>query len=124
MRLTKIEQFKPLVGKEIIAIGTGNNARNGGIERTFIVNSVARKYVNLSGINFCPKTGAKQKSIAAGYGGNAGFMFFASQSDADDYMTEVEKREELRQLTRSYSDWTKNLSIFDVYQLIVKIKGD
>ena len=124
MRLTKIEQFKQLLGKEIIAIGTGNNARNGGIKRTFAVNSVGRKYVNLNGVNYLPETGATQKAIAAGYSYNAGFMFFKSQSDADDYIFDYEKRDELRCVARSAYDWTKNLSTSDVIALLLKIKGD
>lgn len=91
MILDNIEKFKPLVGKNIYAKPTGNNARRTTNERIdqFTVESVARKYVKLnsgySSDNYCPQTGATQKAINSDYVGNAGYIFFDSKESIDYY---------------------------------------
>ena len=95
-------------GKIIYAIPTGNNARSyekddGPI--SFLVKKVKRKYVDLSQVYhdgsygrimpFHPTTGATQQMIAAGYGGNAGYMFFKTKDDVSRHWLESGMRRDI-----------------------------
>lgn len=109
MILDNIEKFKPLVGKNIYAKPTGNNARRGSVGRIdeFTVESVARKYVKLScgyfSENYCPKTGATQKAINSDYVGNAGYIFFDSKESIDYYNRIEELRSKVEVAARRFS---------------------
>lgn len=91
MILDSIDKFKPLIGEKIFAMPTGNNARYKDKDyiEEFTVDSVGRKYVKLTGLysgtNYCPKSGATQSEINAGYGCNAGYRFFKTKIDIESY---------------------------------------
>lgn len=95
----RIEITKDHVGKVVFGYPTGNNARR-GVEKQelkqFEVVGFGRKYarVMLYGYETSvhPKTGATQNSINQGFGGNAGYMFFECQCDADDYLKAADFR--------------------------------
>jgi hypothetical protein len=81
-----------VVGKTIYAIPTGNNVR---IEKgivTFKVISVKRKYVELQHQFYSvtalydPKTGATQSEMQAGYGSDAGYIFFKTENSYKEYI--------------------------------------
>ena len=83
---------KTMVGNVVYGIPTGNNATRGVARQSaevFHVVSIARKYVELredgwtQTRKYCPSTGATQEAIKLGYGGNAGYVFFASLDDVD-----------------------------------------
>ncbi len=92
---------KDLVGKNIYAIPTGNNAR-GKSEKieTFRVLSVAKRYASLAYVDdggkvwspndYCTMTGATKKSVNAGYTHNAGYKFFETLDALADYRHFVE----------------------------------
>lgn len=97
---------KDTIGKEIYAIPTGNNAR-GNPDKivTFKCVSVGKVYVGLSYVfsdgttgcedKYLPSSGATQKSINSGYGGNAGYVFFETLDDLADYRTLKELQKSL-----------------------------
>jgi hypothetical protein len=85
-----------MIGMEVYAIPTGNNARGTGDKiTTFKVMSVGRVYAGLSVVfdaggigtenNYLPESGATQKAIRNGYGGNAGYKFFLTLDELADY---------------------------------------
>ena len=94
---------KEMIGKEIYAIPTGNNARGAGDKIfTFKVMSVGRVYVGLSIVydgfignenKYCPQGGATQKAINSGYAGNSGYKFFESLDELADYRHTLELRD-------------------------------
>lgn len=84
MRLSKIEQFKDLIGKDIYCTPTGNAARRGSVPFEIMkLISVGRKYLKLEtkfGIKeLRAEDGASRESVNSGYGGNSGYMFFDSE---------------------------------------------
>ncbi len=106
-----MEFTKETIGKEIYAIPTGNNARGAGDKiTTFKVMSVGRVYVGLSAVyadgiigseyKYNPKSGATQKSINNGYGGNAGYRFFESLDSLADYRYFIELASKLDEKLR------------------------
>lgn len=118
--LSTIEDFKPLVGKLVYAKSTGNNVRYGRA-KVMMVTAVKRKYVELDGVSFCPKTGATQDAINSGYGCNAGYKFFADKESIDKYEQDINVRKQLKELTGSFSGWISRLDIEDVEYLIKKL---
>lgn len=92
---------KDLVGKNIYAIPTGNNAR-GKSEKieTFKVISVAKRYASLAPVDdkgnawtpddYCTMTGATKKSVNSGYTHTAGYKFFETLDALADYRHFVE----------------------------------
>lgn len=109
MQLKTINDFKTLpLGAEIYAIPTGNNARRwDGKCVMFKLTSVKRKYVGLTRYNletmYDPLSGASQQEVSSGYGNNAGYKFFGSESTTDEYLTLSKKRDKLGSLVRQYS---------------------
>lgn len=89
-----IEITKSHIGKTVYGYPTGNNAQR-GVEMQklveFPVVGFGRKYAKV--IHFgrecsiCPKTGAYHDQIKSGYGGNAGYLFFDSPEDSDEYIS-------------------------------------
>ena len=95
-----IEITKYHIGKAVYGYPTGNNARRGvDVQQLveFQVVGFGRKYAKVVRFgheqSICPKTGALQDQINSGYGGNAGFMFFESAADAEEYVNFVKLRE-------------------------------
>lgn len=96
----RIEITKDHVGKVVFGYPTGSNARR-GVEKQelkqFEVVGFGRKYarVMLCGheTSVHPKTGVTQNSINQGFGGNAGYIFFECQCDADDYLKDLKALE-------------------------------
>lgn len=91
----RITITKDHVGKTVYGYPTGNNARRGVDKQDLIEFSVVgfgRKYAKVLRIGGCfevsidPKSGATQQAVSSGYGGNAGYIFFESQSDCDNYI--------------------------------------
>lgn len=88
---------KEIIGERIAAVPTGNNAPRRGRApiAVFQVIAVGRKYVllkdQLTGREdrYCMETGATEDSIRRGYCGNAGFLFFKSEEDAERYQAKV-----------------------------------
>ena len=88
----RIEITKEHVGSVVFGCPTGNNAIRGvDVQKVIEFNVVGfgRKYAKVrraySGcydISIDPLTRATQAEINSGYGGNAGYMFFESESDA------------------------------------------
>lgn len=89
-----IEITKSHIWKTVYGCPTGNNARR-GIERQklveFPVVGFGRKYAKVIQFgredSICPKTGAYHDQIKSGHGGNAGYLFFESPEDADEYIS-------------------------------------
>lgn len=91
---------KSLEGKMIYAIPTGNNGRRSDRILVFKVVKVKRKFIELDRFynnkattfteNYCPDTGATQKQIASGYGGNAGYKFFRLEEEANEHIEHSE----------------------------------
>jgi hypothetical protein len=91
----RITITKDHIGKIVYGYPTGNNARRGVDKQVLVEFSVVgfgRKYAkifrnggNLE-LSIDPHTGATQEAISSGYGGNAGYMFFESESDCDEYL--------------------------------------
>jgi len=85
----EIKDFKGL--EKVYAIPTGNNARRNKEHSVFTVHGIGRKYVELSigdrefVQKYCPKTGATSDAISSGHGGNAGYIFFPSEKDMNDW---------------------------------------
>ena len=95
-------------GNIIYALPTGNNARRLPKDHDpikFMVKKVKRKYVDLVRVYddgtevdigpVHPRTGATQHMINAGYGGNAGYMFFKSKYDIFKHSVEVKMRKDI-----------------------------
>jgi hypothetical protein len=91
----RITITKDHIGKTVYGYPTGNNARRGVDKQElteFSVVGFGRKYakVLIGGMSFDvsidPTSGATQQAISSGYGGNAGYIFFESQSDCDNYI--------------------------------------
>lgn len=128
----RIEVTKEFVGKTIFAIPTGNNARRGkerqDIEQ-FEVISFARKYMTVKRVNgyqeisMCPKTGATQESIRAGYGGNSGYIFFTSYEDAENFQLESELRSKAYKLLSNFNS-TSKLSIETIHKIIEELESE
>lgn len=106
---------KEMIGKEIYAIPTGNNARGVNPDKivTFKVTSVGRTYVGLQVImdgrsggedKYHSANGATQKSINSGYSGNAGYRFFESLDALADYR-------HLQDLAKSLNEKLKYLRV-------------
>lgn len=125
----RIEITKEHVGKKVYAIPTGNNARR-GVERQDIVEFdvvwFGRKYARVirygRECGICPKTGAWHESIASGYGGNAGYVFFESPSDAVDYQDECDLRFKASRLLSGFGVSSK-LSIGLIKQIIAELEA-
>lgn len=90
MIIDSIEKFKGL--SEVYAIPTGNNARyHQDSVKKFKVLGIGRKYVELTSESgsfadkYKPESGATQSAINAGYGINAGYMFFDSLDAVNKY---------------------------------------
>ena len=88
-----IEITKDHIGKTVYGYPTGNNARRGvDVQKLveFPVVGFGRKYAKVMRFgredSVCPKTGAYHDQIKTGYGGNAGYMFFESAADAEEYV--------------------------------------
>lgn len=128
----RIEVTKEFVGKTIFAIPTGNNAKRGkerqDIEE-FEVISFARKYMTVKRVNgyqeisMCPKTGATQEAIRTGYGGNAGYFFFASYKDAENFQLEAELRSKAYKLLSNFNS-TSKLSIDTIHKIIEELESE
>lgn len=129
MRLETIDQFKPLVGKVICAIPTGNNARHNKDTITeFKVLSVKRKYVSLASIyddiegradNYSPKSGATQDAINSGFGGNSGYIFFDTKEAVTAYKEHNENISKIKKLTSySYGSILNDLSNDDALLIL------
>ena len=125
----RIEITKEHVGKKVYAIQTGNNARR-GVDRQEIVEfdvvGFGRKYAMVISYGrecgICPKTGAWQESIASGYGGNAGYVFFESPSDAVDYQDELDLRLKALRLLSGFGASSK-LSIGLIKKIIAELEA-
>ena len=125
----RIEITKEHVGKKVYAIPAGNNARR-GVDRQEIVEfdvvGFGRKYARVirygGECGICPKTGAWQESIASGYGGNAGYVFFESPSDAVDYQDEFDLRLKALRLLRGFGASSK-LSIGLIKKIIAELEA-
>lgn len=126
----RIEVTKDSVGKIVFALPTGNNAKRGkerqDIER-FEVISFARKYMTVKRVNgyqeitMCPKTGATQEAIRTGYGGNSGYIFFASYEDAENFQLESELRSKAFRLLSNFNS-TSRLSIETISKIIEELE--
>ena len=125
----RIEITKEHVGKKVYAIPTGNNARR-GVDRQEIVEfdvvGFGRKYARVirygRECGICPKTGAWQESIASGYGGNAGYVFFESTSDAVDYQDELDLRLKALRLLSGFGA-SSRLSIGLIKKIIAELEA-
>ena len=104
---------KEMIGREIYAIPTGNNARGAGDRvATFKVASVGRVYVGLSQVyvdgtvghenKYATENGSTQKAINSGYAGNAGYRFFETLDDLADYRHLQELRKSLDEKLRHF----------------------
>jgi len=89
---------KELEGSIIFATPRGNAARGcAGDVYEFKVIKVKRKYVEMLRLpygqpnNYCPKSGATQLQINAGYGSNSGYRFFPSRQAIVDHKLHIEK---------------------------------
>lgn len=111
------------VGQIIYAIPTGNNARYSKEVKQFRVEKIKRKYVDLLDScywddkykptnAYCIKTGATQKEINAGYGCNAGYMFFESLEAIELYKNRNELAEIVRRKLRF--EYFRNYSLEDL----------
>lgn len=126
----RIEVTKEFVGKTIFALPTGNNAKRGkerqDIEQ-FEVISFARKYMTAKRVNgyqeisMCPKTGATQEAIRTGYGGNSGYIFFASYEDAENFQLESELRSKAYRLLSSFNS-TSKLSLETIHKIVEELE--
>lgn len=101
----EIKDFKGL--EKVYAIPTGNNARRSKDHSVFDVHGIGRKYVELSigehGFvqKFCPTTGATVDAIRSGHGGIAGFIFFASEKDMNDWQKKRQRHLAVKDFCRS-----------------------
>lgn len=133
--LTTIEDFKPLVGRDILALPTGNNARGGkGKEPVkFHVNSVGRKYVKLSqyysdgkglmrSVAYCPRRGCTQEAANSGFGLNEGYDFFATEEGVNSHIKQCEMKNEINQYFRGMNSLSE-ASFRDVETIYNIIKG-
>jgi len=105
-----MEFTKEHEGKIIYARPTGNAARRwDGNLKEFEVVKVKRKYVEMrinGGVftdNYCPKTGATQSAINAGYTTNSGYLFFESKDDYRKWEFRETVCENITKMTRDYS---------------------
>lgn len=132
MRVDTIEKFKGL--SVVYAIPTGNNKRNSkeGNIYTFEVLSIGRKYVELKlpssrySRKYLPKSGATQDDIKAGYGCNAGYMFFDSLEAIEEYSQRVAKISEINSFFR-YGNDTSDLNDDDIntiVEIVRRVKND
>lgn len=99
-------------GKDIFAIGTGNNARREkGKIIEFHVVKVKIKYAELQeGIyrnidNYCIETGATQSAINSGYSGNAGYKFFEDKEEIAKYFENIEMNKQIREFIGYHKDF-------------------
>ena len=125
----RIEITKEHVGKKVYAIPTGNNARRGVVRQQIVefdVVGFGRKYAKVirygRECGICPKTGAWQESVASGYGGNAGYVFFESPDDAVCYQDECDLRMKASRLMSGFSAPSK-LSIGLIKQIIAELEA-
>lgn len=121
MRLSAISQFKGLIGKEIICIPTGNDAkgRDADYYETKVVVSVGRKYVKLKDYfedEYRVDDGATKSEVNRGYGLNSGYMFFKDVEGFTIYKEHCKLAQEISKKT-NYFPWS-SLSKEDL--LVVK----
>ena len=100
----RITITKDHVGKTVYGYPTGNNARRGVDKQElteFSVVGFGRKYAKVLRNGGCfevsidPKSGATQQAVSSGYCGNAGYIFFESQSDCDEYIKNRDARNKI-----------------------------
>ena len=123
-----MEFTKEHEGKDVIALPTGNNARGGKGAEKFRVIKVKRKYIEMAKVyddgrlgianNYCPNSGATQKEINSGYGLNAGYIFFNSEEDIEEYKLINKMRDEISQFFNWRSFKLDNEKIKQVYEII------
>ncbi len=125
---------KEMIGREIYAIPTGNNARGAGDKiATFKVMSVGRVYVGLSTVysdgaignenKYAPENGATQKAINSGYTSNAGYRFFETLDDLADYRHLQELRSALDEKLRYFRASKLNKSQLErINEILAEIK--
>ena len=129
--LKDIKEMKDL--DKVWAIPTGNNISRYVKEKysIFHILKVSRVYASLSAWSEDLKdqtryscnydiNGATQKCIQQGYGGNAGYLFFKSQEDADLHIESVRMKNSIRAFFRSFSkiDDLKLDEIKTIYEII------
>jgi hypothetical protein len=111
------------IGKTIYAIGTGNNARRGGVKiEEFKIVSIKRIYVELETTYgtkqmYHKESGASQQSINSGYGGNSGYRFFRTIEEIKKQEVVNKMKQEIIEFFR-YSFELDNESIFKIHSLI------
>lgn len=109
-----IKELKP--GQIIYGQPTGNNARYDRGLQKFRVESVGRKYMKLCAEysdgsfstytdSYCPESGATQKDINSGYGGNSGYKWYLSE---DEYQVDVEHKNMLDRC-QEFFRWNVNI---------------
>ncbi|WRQ13095.1 hypothetical protein [Vibrio phage vB_VpM-pA2SJ1] len=137
MRLTKLEQFKDLVGSSIVAIPTGNNRNRKVKEQTpvlFGVDSIGRKYVKLARLDenhkrirqpesYDPKYGSTQSAINAGYSGNAGYIFFECLDDIAVFRNINKMKLEISEYCRFCAFEMSDEDVRTVHQIVSKYQG-
>lgn len=111
MRLNNTQQFKELIGEDIVCVPTGNGARGRDEDYYEIktVVSVSRKYVKLRDFRedeYRAEDGATKSEVTRWYGGNSGYLFFATLEDYMDYKKHCELAQEVSRKV-NYFNWSK-----------------
>ena len=104
--MKRIEITKEYEGKVVYGVPTGNNVVRGPNRSKpveFLVIKRKTKYVELQRagcevLNYDPVTGATQSAINSGYGGRAGYEFYASLEDIENRYELMDKRRKIRDL--------------------------
>ena len=112
-------------GRTVYALPTGNNARRRGTDEPvqFHVESVSRRYAHLTreGWKYSDKydreTGATESCVRAGYGSNAGYLFFESLDDIAQYRRQLEIEEDVRKFFEWSNFWDRKLSADQLEQI-------
>lgn len=122
------------IGNEILAYPTGNNARRGVVEQEitrFVVVDTHRKYVSLRrhGSNFVQKysvdRGATERAVRAGFGVNAGYKFFRTEEELNEWKDLQEKERTVTRSLREINghDLLNNPEFcYDLYEVLEKHK--
>ena len=129
-----IKDFK--VDEIVYCKPTGNNTRQySSVVRKRVV-KVKRKYVDMVTVSddnregivvaYCPKTGSTQDAINSDFGGNSGWIFFATQEDYDNHSYTQKRGEVLKQAWSRYviPKWASEEVLEKMYQEYLAYTGE
>lgn len=127
MRLSKIEQFKDLIGEKIYCKPTGNAARRGSAPFQIMkLISIGRKYIKLESRfgteELRVEDGSSKELVKSGYVGNSGYNFFDSEASFLKHEDHCKLASEVSRMTNWYR-W-QDLSEEDLMKVYDIIKKD